>query len=82
MLPYRLFMLLVLLVGLGLGLFVPRPWSDVPEAQAARKNNGSWLCLGKGVMLYNMSSKPIGPDVTVPLFYRLLFANQHFREAF
>jgi hypothetical protein len=65
MLPYRLFMLLVLLVGLGLGLLVPRPWSDVPEAQAARKNNGAWLCLGKGVMLHNMSSKPIGYKISL-----------------
>jgi phosphatidylserine/phosphatidylglycerophosphate/cardiolipin synthase-like enzyme len=31
---------------------------------------------------YIARSKPIDADVRVPLFYRLLFSNQHFREAF
>jgi cardiolipin synthase len=31
---------------------------------------------------YIARSKPVAPDVRVPLFYRLLFSNQHFREAF
>jgi phosphatidylserine/phosphatidylglycerophosphate/cardiolipin synthase-like enzyme len=31
---------------------------------------------------YVARSRPIDPDVHVPLFYRLLFSTQHFREAF
>lgn len=31
---------------------------------------------------YVARSRRIDPDVDVPLFYRLLFSNQHFREAF
>ncbi len=31
---------------------------------------------------YLARSRPVGPDVNVPLFYRFLFSTQHFREAF
>jgi putative cardiolipin synthase len=31
---------------------------------------------------YVAHSQPVDPDVHVPLFYRLLFSTQHFREAF
>ena len=31
---------------------------------------------------YVARSRPVDPDVEIPLFYRLLFSNQHFREAF
>jgi len=31
---------------------------------------------------YIAASEPVDPDVSIPLFYRLLFWNQHFREAF
>ncbi len=37
----------------------------------------------KPVFDYYLSrSRPVGPDVSVSAFYRLLFATQHFREAF
>ena len=32
--------------------------------------------------IYVARSRPVDPDVEVPLFFRLLFSNQHFREAF
>jgi cardiolipin synthase len=31
---------------------------------------------------YVSRSRPVDPDVHVPLFYRFLFSTQHFREAF
>jgi hypothetical protein len=32
------------LLGVALGLLLPRPWAEVPEAEAARRT--TWTCLG------------------------------------
>jgi hypothetical protein len=50
---HRAFMLLVLLLGVGLGLLLPRPWAEVPEVEAARPARAVFRCFGIAAVLHN-----------------------------
>jgi hypothetical protein len=53
---------IILLIGLGLGLLLPRPWAEVPEAEA-KNAGGTYRCVGSAVVVHNLDSKPIEPTV-------------------
>jgi hypothetical protein len=56
----RLLSVVLVLLGVGLGLLLPRPWAEVEEAVAAKKTR-TVLCLTSGghVLVHNASDQAI-----------------------
>jgi hypothetical protein len=59
-LPQRALSVVLVLLGVGLGLLLPRPWAEVAEAEAAKQTR-TFTCLAPGgfVYVHNASDKEI-----------------------
>jgi hypothetical protein len=62
----RAFTLIVLLIGVGLGLLLPRPWAEVEEAEAARKATVRCVTVNGGsIAVHNASDRDAAFDYRV-----------------